>query len=286
MNATTLPNFIDTELEAKLAPFAEQRVKVGLMGVWTEAKITFLAYDLRARYPNFELAVCSALTASSSRENHFLALDQMERILGVRVIDSVAEFVDYLGGHLEDAPLIGFSERHPTLLFRAGTILSAVDQQLVRYLFRGCREVSLRSLDGGFSGNAVLGATSVDLHGHDESPHVVKIGAAGPIGQERTAFELMRLAVCEARLDAWRPWVDAFLDALQAECVRVAPERHDQAMALIQAMVHATHLAEAGVLRDYAALLGAPADLLPLRTASFELDVAMAARMRRRASRT
>ena len=87
------------------------------------------------------------------------------------------------------------------------------------------------------------------------------------------------LAVCEARLDAWRPWVDAFLDALQAECVRVAPERHDQAMALIQAMVHATHLAEAGVLRDYAALLGAPADLLPLRTASFELDVAMAARI-------
>jgi len=87
------------------------------------------------------------------------------------------------------------------------------------------------------------------------------------------------LAVCEARLDAWRPWLSRLLEALQAECVRVTPERHDRAMALVQSMVHATHLAEAGVLRDYAGLLGAPAELLPLRTASFELDVAMAARI-------
>lgn len=87
------------------------------------------------------------------------------------------------------------------------------------------------------------------------------------------------LAVCEARLDAWRPWVADMLQALQAECVRVAPERHDRAMALIQAMVHASHLAEAGVLRDYAAVLGAPTELLPLRTASFELDVAMMTRI-------
>lgn len=87
------------------------------------------------------------------------------------------------------------------------------------------------------------------------------------------------LAVCEARLDAWRPWVAALLQALQAECVRVTPERHDRAMALIQAMVHASHLAEAGVLRDYAAALGPPADLVPLRTASFELDVAMMTRI-------
>ncbi|MEO8001612.1 MAG: isochorismatase family protein [Arenimonas sp.] len=189
VNATTLTNFIGTDLEQRLAPLAKEPVRVGLMGVWTEAKITFLAYDLRARYPHFQIAVCSALTASSSRENHFLALDQLERIVGVRVIDSVSEFVDFLGGTLEDAPLIGFSEKHPTLSISDGTVLSDNDQQLVRYLFRGCREVTVRSLDGGFSGNAVLGTRSIDLHGHDESPHVVKIGDAGPIGQERTSFE-------------------------------------------------------------------------------------------------
>ena len=189
VNATTLTNFLGTDLDRHLAGFRNQPVRVGLMGVWTEAKITFLAYDLRARYPHFQLAVCSALTASSSRANHFLALDQLERILGVRVIDSVGEFVDYLGGQLEETPLIGFSEKHPQVEITDGAKLSPPDMQLVRYLFRGCRDVRVRVLDGGYSGNVVLGARSVDLHGHDEAPHVVKIGTKGPIGQERTAFE-------------------------------------------------------------------------------------------------
>lgn len=189
VNATTLTNFQDTDLGNYIQPFAQSTIRIGLMGVWTEAKITFLAYELRARYPKFQLAVCSALTASSSRENHFLALDQMERILGVRIIDSVSEFVDFLGGSLEDAPLIGFSEKHPIVVIDDQSILSNTDNQLLRYLFRGCREIKIRSLDGGYSGNAVLGVRSIDLHGHDESPHVVKIGDAGPIGQERTAFE-------------------------------------------------------------------------------------------------
>ncbi len=87
------------------------------------------------------------------------------------------------------------------------------------------------------------------------------------------------LAVCEARLDRWRPWCARLLDALQAECVRVSPEHHDRAMALVQAMVHATHLAQAGVLRGYAPMLGPPAALLSLRSASFELDVAMMTRI-------
>jgi nicotinamidase-related amidase len=189
VDATTLSNFEGTRFEAVLAPLKAGPMRIGLAGVWTEAKITFLAYDLRARYPHFELAVCSALTASSSRANHFLALDQLERILGVQVIPSVGEFIEYLGGRSESAPLIGFSQKHPEVKFRDQTALSDADRQLVRYLFRGCREVSLRTLDGGFSGNTVLGALSVDLHGHEQAPHVVKIGPRGPIGQERECFE-------------------------------------------------------------------------------------------------
>jgi prephenate dehydrogenase len=87
------------------------------------------------------------------------------------------------------------------------------------------------------------------------------------------------LAVCEARLTTWKPWLDTLLEALEAECVRVAPERHDRAMALVQAMVHASHLAQAGVLREQAGLAGTLADLMPLRSASFEMDAAMAARI-------
>lgn len=189
VNATTLSNFVDADLGKVLDQFANQPLRIGLMGVWTEAKLTFLAYDLRSRYPQCELAVCSALSASSSRQNHFLALDQLERILGVRVLASPGEFVDYLGGQMENAPLIGFSEKHPVLRMTEGAPLSPVDQQLARYLFRGCREVFVKSLDGGFSGNRVLAATSIDLQGHEETPHVLKIGAKGPIGQERASFE-------------------------------------------------------------------------------------------------
>ena len=87
------------------------------------------------------------------------------------------------------------------------------------------------------------------------------------------------LVICEARLDLWRDWLQMLFDALQAECVRVAPEYHDRAMALIQAMVHATHLAEAGVLRSHAQHLGPPSALLPLRSASFELDIAVITRI-------
>ncbi|OEZ02353.1 prephenate dehydrogenase [Stenotrophomonas sp. BIIR7] len=87
------------------------------------------------------------------------------------------------------------------------------------------------------------------------------------------------MVVCEARLSAWQPWVAQLCAALEAECVRATPEHHDQVMALVQAMVHATHLAQAGVLRDYAELLGPLQDLMPYRSASFELDTAIIARI-------
>ncbi|WP_312327965.1 prephenate dehydrogenase [Stenotrophomonas sp.] len=87
------------------------------------------------------------------------------------------------------------------------------------------------------------------------------------------------MVVCEARLSAWQPWLAQLCAALEAECVLATPEHHDQVMALVQAMVHATHLAQAGVLRDYAALLGPLQDLMPYRSASFELDTAIIARI-------
>ncbi|MCC6594138.1 MAG: isochorismatase family protein [Xanthomonadales bacterium] len=189
VDATVLSNFVDTRLPELLARHRGQALRVGLAGVWTEAKISFLAYDLRTHFPEFEIAVCSALTASSSRANHFLALTQLTRILGVRVIDSLGEFIEYLGGARADLPLIGFNATQPQLEARDATSLDPADAQLLRYLFRGSRLVRYRALDGGFSGNRVLDTESVDLHGHEEVPHVVKIGPQGPMGQERAAFE-------------------------------------------------------------------------------------------------
>lgn len=87
------------------------------------------------------------------------------------------------------------------------------------------------------------------------------------------------MVVCEARLQHWQPWLDALCVALQAECVRATPQHHDQMMALVQAMVHATHLAQAGVLREYQPQLGTLEAMLLYRSASFELDTAIISRI-------
>ena len=87
------------------------------------------------------------------------------------------------------------------------------------------------------------------------------------------------MVVCEARLERWRDWLEEVLVALRAQCVRAAPEQHDRIMALVQAMVHATHLAQGGVLAEYADRLGGLEALLPFRSASFELDSAMLSRI-------
>lgn len=187
VNALTLNDFQGTGLAARLDPLSGEPLRVGLIGVWTEAKVSFLAYELATRYPRFELAVCSALTASSSRARHFLALAELERLLGVRVHDSVGRFLEFLGGEHVELPLHGFSAKHPELV--SDDPLAGDDERLLRHLFRGCREVRLRTLDGGFSGNRVLGCESIDLLGHREVPHVVKIGPRDPIARERTAFE-------------------------------------------------------------------------------------------------
>ena len=87
------------------------------------------------------------------------------------------------------------------------------------------------------------------------------------------------VVVCEERLDAWRLWLQQLLDALQGEYVRTTPAHHDRVMALVQAMVHAAHLGQAGVLRGFAGELGGPEALLPYRSIAFEMDAAVIARI-------
>lgn len=204
-----LNDFIGTPLGDHLSPFARQPVKVGLVGVWTEAKISFLAYDLRTRYPTMQLAVCSALTASSSRTHHFLALEQLQRLLGVRVFSSIGDFTDFLCGTSVERPLpLPAHADWPVMQCEGVEDISETDTTLIRYLFRDSRRVRLRALDGGFSGNLVLGCESVDVNGHQQVPHVVKIGPQAAIGQERTAFEQI-----ENVLGNNAPRITAFADS-------------------------------------------------------------------------
>ena len=88
------------------------------------------------------------------------------------------------------------------------------------------------------------------------------------------------LAVCPARITPrWQPWLDVLLAALEAECVLVEPLAHDRAMALVQGLVHATHMTQAHVLQAFASEAGGMPLLQALRTVGFELDLTVSGRI-------
>ncbi len=185
-------DFLHTEMEELLEPYKGRTMRVGIIGVWTEEKVSFLAYDLTTRYPEFDIAICSALTAGSSRSHHYYALDQLERLLGVRIYSSIGEFTNFLSDEKVVIPL-----PMPTLADTPEIELNGIenekvldsDRKLMRYLFRDCKKVKLKELTGGYSGNLVLSAESRDLHGHRQTAHVLKIGNQKEMGEERASFE-------------------------------------------------------------------------------------------------
>jgi prephenate dehydrogenase len=87
------------------------------------------------------------------------------------------------------------------------------------------------------------------------------------------------MVVCEARVSDWRPWLQTFLEALQADCVAAEPEQHDRAMALVQGMVHACHMAQGALWRELASAVGGLAAIEPFHTVGYELDLAVTRRM-------
>ena len=62
----------------------------------TQAKVTFLLYELKTRCGIDALATSSDLTASASRAQHFNALAQLKKILGVECFDSVGALARWL----------------------------------------------------------------------------------------------------------------------------------------------------------------------------------------------
>jgi protein-tyrosine phosphatase/nicotinamidase-related amidase len=193
VDSITLNDLEGTDLEAQLDRIRRahggEPLRIGVVGVWTEAKVSFLLYELRTRLGIDELATCSALTASASRTQHFNALSQLDKILGVRCFDSLADFVDWLRPGAElDLPehALGFE---PRLGLGDGSALGDDDHSIVAHLFRDSTEVDLDQLHGGFSEATVWRAVSRDALGQEHAPAVIKLGPNRTIAQERVAFE-------------------------------------------------------------------------------------------------
>ncbi|MDI1253264.1 prephenate dehydrogenase [Thermomonas sp.] len=87
------------------------------------------------------------------------------------------------------------------------------------------------------------------------------------------------LAVCPARITRWQAWLDELLARLEAEYVHVEPLAHDRAMALVQGLVHASHMTQARVLELLASEAGGMPLLHALRTVGFELDLTVTGRI-------
>src|SRR5215470_9986938 len=212
VDSLTLNDLEGTDLAQQLRRIrhahGDQPLRVGVVGVWTEAKVSFLLYDLKTRLGIDELATCSALTASASRAQHFNALAQLDKILGVRCFDSPAEFADWLRPGAELAlphlpggfePRIGGAGAAPAL--------STGDRAIIAHLFRDSTQVDLEPISGGYSEALVWRATSQDALGHRQAPAVVKLGPNRTIAQERVAFEQV-----EAVLGNSAPQVRGFVD--------------------------------------------------------------------------
>lgn len=190
VDAIGLNDFEGTDLEARIRAIeagADGPLRVAVIGVWTEAKVSFLLYDLLTRLGITQLATCSALTAGSSRAKHFAALEQLRNLLGVRVCDSVGELAAFLcPGTEAPAPQLPALGPGPRI---DGAAPSDEDRDLLAYLYRDSARLELRALAGGFSGAAVYAVHSEDALGHVHAPSVAKLGPRSLLAKERVAFE-------------------------------------------------------------------------------------------------
>ncbi len=191
VDSAVLSDFVGTSLGTLLRDQigARHEVRAAIIGVWTDVKVRYLAYELATRMGIDDICVSSALVASRSRIRHREALEHLAAILGVTVIESVAEFAAHLGLGSAIAPAARAGTLAPRIAAPPGVRLEGEERQLVEYLFRDCREVTLDPLGGGFSGSRVFRSTSVDQGGRTQIPFVVKIDTHAKVARERVAVE-------------------------------------------------------------------------------------------------
>jgi nicotinamidase-related amidase len=190
VDSAVLSDFVGTSLEETLRPLVGPDARAGIIGVWTDFKVQYLAYELQTRFGLRDVAVCGALTASKSRLAHRHALEHMASNLGVTVIDSIPEFLGWLGIAAPTvAPVAARGQSRPRVLLPEGIALDDEERRLVEHLYRGCRSVELVPIGGGYSGSRVFGSRPVDRLGRREIPFVTKIDRHDRIARERVAVE-------------------------------------------------------------------------------------------------
>jgi nicotinamidase-related amidase len=220
LSAGDLNDFEDSTLQRVLGELCNgdaKNVRVGVVGVWTDAKISFLLYDLCTRLRAGQLATCSALTASRSIDAHFRALESLQTLLGVNVFHAAGEFLEWLAPGQASTKLSatpveisyasppqspsGWTAEHEAechaILGRLR--LESADGNRATSILRK-EELKLQQLGGGFSGAQVFIGRCAG-----EAPRIYKVGARGEIARERFGNERVRRVLGDVvpRLLAW-----------------------------------------------------------------------------------
>eukprot|EP00002_Diphylleia_rotans_P024164 TRINITY_DN4764_c0_g1_i1.p1 TRINITY_DN4764_c0_g1~~TRINITY_DN4764_c0_g1_i1.p1 ORF type:complete len:281 (+),score=64.02 TRINITY_DN4764_c0_g1_i1:63-905(+) len=106
IKAKGLDDIEETEITEKLVKLMDENdiVRVAVIGVWTDVKVTLLLRALRDQLGIQELATSSDLTASPNRSAHDSALKQLEKE-GIQVFKSVGyESSNKTGSGLSGSP--------------------------------------------------------------------------------------------------------------------------------------------------------------------------------------
>eukprot|EP01080_Neovahlkampfia_damariscottae_P009714 gene9714-1919_t len=187
--------FNDTELETKLQQLEKKhkkKLKIGIVGLWTESTVNYLCYELFSRgYKN--VALSSSLTSSVSKLQHYNSLAQIDKIFPFLIFDSIIQFENWLLLNCKKTiPLLSESVQQA----KTGHIirglkepLSETHKDIFSFLYRNSLTLNVNQLGGGFSGSAVYLVDSEDIQGHKQSKTILKVGKLSKIVQERVNFE-------------------------------------------------------------------------------------------------
>ena len=182
--AADLNDFEQSSLASALHEVgATPQTPIGVIGVWTDAKVSFLLYDLRTRFGARRLATCSGLTASRSIDAHWRALESLSAVLGVEVFHSPASFLCWLA---PEAPLPRLAPRPAPASLPAPSWWAServAERDALVAELAGSEGAALTPLGGGFSGAQVFSASDT------AGAHVLKIGERDEIARERHGNE-------------------------------------------------------------------------------------------------
>ena len=162
---------------------ATAETPIGVIGVWTDAKVSFLLYDLCTRFGAKRLATCSGLTASRSIDAHWRALESLSAVLGVEVFHSPTSFLRWLDPGASLPRLAPKPARSPLPAPSWWTPAHVTERDALVAELAGSEGAALTPLGGGFSGAQVFIASDTT------GARVLKIGTRDEIARERHGNE-------------------------------------------------------------------------------------------------